>query len=160
MLTDIPNERGEFRFRELRQSLTKELWHFNFILGCIHVLKSEGIEKKKKAAFLLECFGVHRHWKFSAQSLCSCLKFCYCVCWGRPPSWLSCMTQCLWLSGIHSFGLCLPMPPAEVWSGKLHSKPNTSWQREGQLKIWEHSYFYSKEVVISGCLLFRGCSVF
>lgn len=52
MLTDIPNERGEFRFRELRQSLTKELWHFNFILGCIHVLKSEGIEKKKKKKLL------------------------------------------------------------------------------------------------------------
>lgn len=47
MLTDIPNERDEFRFRELMQSLTKELWHFSFILGCIHVLNSEGIHKKK-----------------------------------------------------------------------------------------------------------------
>lgn len=126
------------------QSLTKELWHFNFILGCIHVLNSEGIHKKKKSALLLERFSMHRHQKFSMQSLRRCLKLCYPACWhDRPPSWLSCMTQCLRLSGIHSLGIPLPKSP-EVWSGKLHSTPNTSWQHEGQPKAQEPQLFLFK----------------
>lgn len=54
MLTDIPNERGKFHSRKLMQSLTKELWHFNFILGFIHVLNSEGIKKIHKK--IKSCF--------------------------------------------------------------------------------------------------------
>lgn len=128
MLADIPNERGKFRFRELRQSLTKELWHFNFILGCIHVLNSEGIhtQKKKKKCFAARVLQHAKHQKLSTQGLCSCLKFCYCVCWGRSPSWLSCMTQFLKLSRTHSLGLPLLKSP-KVWFCKLHDTPNTSW---------------------------------
>lgn len=98
---------------------------------------------RKKSALPLECFSMQRHQKFSTQSLSRCLKFCYCACWDRPPSWLSCMTQCPRLSGIHSLGIPLPKSP-EVWSGKLHSTPNTSWQHEGQPKAQEPQLFLFK----------------
>lgn len=78
--------------------------------------------------------------KFPSQSLSRHLKFCYCACWDRPPSWLSCMIQCLRLSGIHSLDIPLPKSP-EVWSGKLHSTPNISWQHEGHTKAQEPQLF-------------------
>lgn len=159
MLTDIPNERGKFCSRDLMQSLTKELWHFNFISGFIHVLKSEGIHKKKKrTAFLLEfwaCTGT----KIFNTNLSRYFKFCYCACWDRPPSWLSCMIQCLRLSGIHSLSIPQPKSP-EFWSGKLHSTPNTSWQHEGHTKAQEPQLFVFKRKIISGSFPFQNCSVF
>lgn len=92
---------------------------------------------------LLECLSMHRHQKFSTQSLRRYLRFCYCACWDRPPSWLSCMIQCLRRSGIHILGIPLPKS-LEVCSGKLESTPNTTWQYEGHTKAQEPQIFLFK----------------